>query len=73
MASLNMMRSLLVGGAVLAAAVAAFLQQWTVVAILSVGIAAHAGLWVYLGRVPAGTASSSPHAGSPDTAADTPA
>lgn len=66
MASLNMMRALLVGGAVLAAAIAAFLQLWLVAGILTVGIAAHAGLWVYLHRLPAASGNSPP-ARPPDT------
>lgn len=69
MASLNMMRALLVGGAVLAAGIAAFLQIWVVVAILAAGIAAHAGLWVYLHRVGAlGTSPAGPPVPPPDAA-----
>ena len=53
MATINTLRGLLVAGAVLAVVVAAAYQQWTAAVILSLGIAAHAGLWVYLRRHPA--------------------
>ena len=50
MASVNMMRGLLVAGAVLAAVIAAAYQQWPAVIILSVGILAHFGMWLHLHR-----------------------
>lgn len=50
MASINMLRGLLVAGAVLAAIVAAAYQQWAAVFILVLGILAHAALWVRLHR-----------------------
>jgi hypothetical protein len=50
MATINMFRAFLVAGAVLAVIIAAAYQQWAAVAILSVGIAAHALLWVRLHR-----------------------
>ncbi|HVL98152.1 MAG TPA: hypothetical protein VM324_02535 [Egibacteraceae bacterium] len=50
MSTINTMRGLLVAGAVFAALVAALFGQWSVVVILGVGIAAHAGLWVHLSR-----------------------
>lgn len=50
MESINTLRSLLVAGAVFSALVAAFYGQWAVVAILAVGVSAHAALWVHLGR-----------------------
>ena len=48
METLNSARILLVAGAVFAALLAAVAGQWAVVAILLIGIAAHAGLWVHL-------------------------
>ena len=50
MATINMLRGVLVAGAVLAAVVAAAYQQWAAVAIMVVGIVAHALLWVHLHR-----------------------
>lgn len=50
MATINMLRGLLVAGAVLAAIVAAAYQQWAAVLILSMGVLAHAALWVRLHR-----------------------
>ena len=50
MATINMFRAFLVAGAVLAIIIAAAYQQWAAVAILSVGVAAHALLWVRLHR-----------------------
>ena len=50
MATINMFRAFLVAGAVLAIIIAAAYQQWAAVAILSVGVAAHAMLWVRLHR-----------------------
>lgn len=68
MSSVNTMRGLLVAGAVFAAAVAAFFQLWSVVAIMSVGVAAHAGLSVHLRRTGA-TSASQPPAPPPPTGA----
>jgi hypothetical protein len=53
MATINMLRGLLVAGAVFAAVVAALYQQWAAALILLVGIAAHGALWVHLHRRPA--------------------
>lgn len=50
MESINTLRSLLVAGAVFSALIAAFFGRWAVVAILAVGVGAHAGLWVHLSR-----------------------
>lgn len=50
MASINMLRGLLVAGAVLAVVVAAAYQQWAAVVILAIGIAAHAALWVRIAK-----------------------
>lgn len=50
MGSLNTARAILVGGAVIAALVAAAYQHWASVAILVVGLAGHGGLWLYLSR-----------------------
>jgi hypothetical protein len=49
-ASINMLRGLLVAGAVLAAVVAAAYQQWAAVFILMLGVLAHLALWVRLHR-----------------------
>lgn len=68
MRTINTMRGLLVGGAVLAAFVAALFGQWSVVVVLAVGIAAHAGLWVYLARtggIASAPPSKPPSAGAP--------
>ena len=50
MAAVNMLRGLLVAGAVLAAVIAAAYQQWAAVIILSLGIAAHAAMWGHMHR-----------------------
>ncbi len=50
METINMLRGLLVAGAVLAVVVAAVLGQWAAAAILTAGIGAHAALWVRLHR-----------------------
>lgn len=69
MSTLNMMRGLLVGGAVFAVLVALLFGLWSVAAILGVGIAAHAALWAYLyrsgGMAPAARPSEPPAAGPP--------
>lgn len=69
MSTLNTMRAMLVGGAVFAAVVAMVFGRWSVAAILAVGIAAHAALWVYLHRsgpvTPASGPSEPPAAGPP--------
>lgn len=49
-ASINTMRAVLVGGAVVAALIAAAYQLWVVVGILLLGILAHAALWWHLHR-----------------------
>lgn len=59
MDSINTLRSLLVGAAIFAAFLAAVFGRWGVVAVLAVGVAAHAGLWVYLRRLQRGPAA--PH------------
>lgn len=48
--SMNSLRIVLVGATALAAAVAAVYGMWTVTAVLTVGIAAHGALWVFLNR-----------------------
>lgn len=63
MATINMLRGLLVAGAVLAAVVAAVFQQWAAVLILLAAIVAHAALWVRLHRERAAAQHSAP--GSP--------
>lgn len=50
MATINMLRGLLVAGAAFAALVAAIYGQWSAVALLLVGIAGHGALWVHLHR-----------------------
>lgn len=50
MATINMLRGLLVAGAVLAAVVAAVYQQWAAVFILMAAVVAHGALWVRLHR-----------------------
>lgn len=50
MATINMLRGLLVAGAAFAALLAAIYQQWAAVLLLVVGIAAHGALWVHLHR-----------------------
>ena len=50
MANINMLRGILVAGAVFAAVVAAILGQWEAAFILGAGIAAHAALWVRISR-----------------------
>lgn len=65
MSSINTMRGLLVGGAVFAAVVAAYLAEWSVVVILGSGIAAHAALSVHLRRSAAAPVADPPPAGAP--------
>lgn len=50
MGSLNTARAILVGGAVIAALVAAAYQHWASVAILAVGLVGHGALWLWLYR-----------------------
>lgn len=50
MATINMLRGLLVAGAVLAAIVALAYGEWVAALILLVGVAAHGALWVHLRR-----------------------
>ncbi|MBA2530410.1 MAG: hypothetical protein H0V19_10720 [Euzebyales bacterium] len=51
MASVNMLRGVLVAGAVLAAIVAAAYRLWPVVGVLLVAVAAHGWMWAYLHRL----------------------
>jgi CHASE2 domain-containing sensor protein len=46
--SLNTLRAVLVGIAFIATLLLAFDGQWIPAAVLSVGLLAHAGLWVWL-------------------------
>ena len=50
MATINMLRGLLVAGAALAVVIALAYGQWAAAGILTVGILAHAALWVRLHR-----------------------
>lgn len=50
MATINMLRGLLVAGAAFAALLAAIYGQWAAVLLLVAGIAAHGALWVHLHR-----------------------
>ena len=50
MQSLNTMRAILVACAVFAAIVAAAFGMWTVAAVLTVAVAAHGAMWVYIYR-----------------------
>ena len=50
MATLNMLRGLLVAGAAVAAVIALVLGQWAAALILTAGIIAHGALWVRLHR-----------------------
>lgn len=50
LASINLLRAILVGGAALAALIAAVYGRWTVVVILLLAIVAHGFLWIYLHR-----------------------
>lgn len=73
MSTLNTMRALLVGGAAFAAVVALVFGLWSVAAILGVGIAAHAALWVYLRRsAPGAPKAPAPGASEPPAAAGPP-
>jgi hypothetical protein len=49
--SINVLRALLVAGAVLAAGFAAATGEWLVLAVLLIAIVAHGFLWVYLYRL----------------------
>ena len=60
MGTINTFRGLLVAGAVLAVIVALAYQQWAAAGILTLGIAAHAALWVRLYRERAASAPSQP-------------
>lgn len=60
MATINMLRGLLVAGAAFAALVAGIYQQWTAVVVLMVGIAAHGALWVHLHRSRAASRTENP-------------
>lgn len=61
MATLNMLRGLLVAGAALAAVIAAVLGQWAAALILTAGIVAHGALWVRLHREKAASAAAGSH------------
>jgi hypothetical protein len=50
MATLNMLRGLLVAAAALAVVIALALGQWAAAVILSAGIVMHGALWVRLHR-----------------------
>lgn len=50
MATINMLRGILVAGAVFAAVVAGAFGQWIAVFILGAGILAHAAMWIRLHR-----------------------
>lgn len=68
MGSLNTARAILVGGAVIAALVAAAYQHWASVAILVVGLAGHGALWFWLYWRPSRSPQDSPPLpGSTDT------
>lgn len=64
MANINMLRGILVAGAVFAAVLAAIFGQWVATFILGAAIAAHGAYWVRLHRER--TASADP-AGQPPT------
>ncbi|MGH3666504.1 MAG: hypothetical protein ACRDU8_10540 [Egibacteraceae bacterium] len=51
MEAVNMLRAVLVGGAVLAAIFAAAFQRWSVVFVMLIAVVAHGFLWVYLRRL----------------------
>jgi hypothetical protein len=55
MDAINTMRAVLVGGAGMAAIVAAFFGWWLTTVILAVGIVLHVALWVHLHRRAAST------------------
>lgn len=48
MESLNLMRAILVGCAVIAAIISAALGSWEAALVLCVGIAAHGAMWWYI-------------------------
>lgn len=48
--SMNSLRIVLVGATAIAAVVAAVYGMWTVAGVLSVGVVAHALLWLYLAQ-----------------------
>jgi membrane protein implicated in regulation of membrane protease activity len=50
MEQVNALRAILVAGAVVAALLTAFAGIWVATALFTVGVAAHALLWRYLGR-----------------------
>lgn len=60
MATINMLRGVLVAGAVLAAVIAAAYQQWAAVLILLAAVGFHAALWVRLHRDRAATGQTPP-------------
>jgi hypothetical protein len=51
MATLNGIRAVLVGAAVIAMLVAAVFGEWLAVGVLAVGVAVHGFLWVYMYRI----------------------
>lgn len=50
MASLNTMRGILVGCAVFAAILAFAFQMWSVALVMTVAVAAHSAMWLYIYR-----------------------
>lgn len=61
MDAINTLRAVLVGGAGLAAVVAAVFGWWMTAVILLVGIALHGALWVHLRRVARAQPAPPPH------------
>jgi hypothetical protein len=51
MATLNGIRAVLVGAAVIAMLVAAVFGEWLAVGVLAIGVAVHGGMWVYMYRI----------------------
>lgn len=66
MATLNMLRGLLVAGAALAAVIAAVLGQWAAALILTAAIIAHGALWVRLHREKAAASAAGGHPAPPN-------
>lgn len=62
MASINALRALLVGGAVIAGIVAAFFGMWLTVAIMTVAVLVHGVLTLWLRSHPAPPPTASPPA-----------
>jgi hypothetical protein len=51
MTTLNGIRAVLVGAAVVAMLVAAAFGEWLAVGVLAIGVAVHGGMWVYMYRL----------------------